>query len=359
MLEQLCKEHTDLTREDICQLQQIRAQLPLMADLMGQDVFLDCLTCDGCVMVVAQAQPSTADSAYRQNVVGEYALREKEPAVYHALQCHAPARDIKAVTQEDCAVRQDVVPVFNPQGRCIGALVREKDISGALLQEKKFRTLAQTYEKEDASLRSSDVSGGNDIAMREVHHRVKNNLQLVASVLNIQSRRCSDGFTKKILKENVGRILSIAAIHDILTKSEHSSQVIDSMILLDQLRKNLQSLVPDGKHIAITVSGSPALLSADTASAVSLVVNELIINALSHAFEGRDSGSIQISFRPGQLFHTVTVTDDGCGFDPAVSRNGSLGLSIIKATVRDRLRGQISIHSDSGGSRISFDIRTE
>ena len=110
MLEQLCKEHTDLTREDICQLQQIRAQLPLMADLMGQDVFLDCLTCDGCVMVVAQAQPSTADSAYRQNVVGEYALREKEPAVYHALQSHAPARDIKAVTQEDCAVRQDVVP---------------------------------------------------------------------------------------------------------------------------------------------------------------------------------------------------------------------------------------------------------
>ena len=125
MLEQLCKEYTDLEIADICQLQQVRAQLPLMAELTGQDVFLDCLCRDGSVMVVAQAQPSTADSAYRQNVVGEYALPEKEPAVYHALQSHAPARDIKAVTQEDCAVRQDVVPVFNPQGRCIGALVRD------------------------------------------------------------------------------------------------------------------------------------------------------------------------------------------------------------------------------------------
>ena len=359
MLEIICRQKTDLSPEDISQLQQISHQLPLMAELTGQDIFIDCKTRDGRVVVVAQAQPSTAYSAYQQNVVGEYVLADKEPAVYHALQLQAPARDIKAVTQEDRVVRQDVVPVFNLYSRCIGAVIREKDISGVLRQERKFRTLAQTYEKEDASLRSSEISGGNDIAMREVHHRVKNNLQLVASILNIQSRRCADGFTKRIRKENVGRILSIAAIHDILTKSEHSSQVIDSMILLEQLRKNLQSLVPDGKRVAITVSGSPALLSADTASAVSLVVNELIINALSHAFEGRDSGSIQISFRPGQLFHTVTVTDDGCGFDPAVSRNGSLGLSIIKATVRDRLRGQISIHSDSGGSRISFDIRTE
>lgn len=359
MLQSLCQTKTDLTPEDICQLQQISQQLPLMAELTGQDVFIDCLTRDGRAMVVAQAQPSTVGSAYQQNVVGEYALADKEPAVYHALNFHTPARDIKAVTQEDCAVRQDVVPIFNPQGGCIGTLIREKDIRSALLQEKKYKTLAQTYESQDLSLRSNDTPGWDEIAMREVHHRVKNNLQLVASILNLQSRRCNDSFAKNLLKENVNRVLSIAAIHDILTKNEDSLREIDSLILLEQLRKNLQSFVPDGKHILLTVSGSSALLSPDTASSVSLVVNELITNALEHAFEDRDSGNIQISFTPGQLFHTVTVADDGCGFDPSLSRKESLGLNIVAATVRDRLHGQLSIRSDSTGTRMSFDFKTE
>ena len=150
----------------------------------------------------------------------------------------------------------------------------------------------------------------------------------------------------------MGRVLSIGAIHDILTKSEDSE--IDSIVLLERLHKNLQPFVPDGKYITIAVSGDSAFLSADRASAVSLVVNELVTNALEHAFEGREEANIQISFCPGQLHHTVTVTDDGCGFDPCVSRTGNLGLIIAEATVRDRLHGQLSIHSDSGGSRISF-----
>ena len=203
MLQTICRECTSLTSDDVAQLEQVSCQLPLMAELTGQDVFIDCITCDDRVVVVAHAQPSTAGSAYQQNVVGKYALPDREPAVFHALQLHAPARDIKAVTQEDRAVRQDVVPIFNPQGKCIGALIREKDISDALLQEKKYRTLAQTYENEDLSLRSSDAPARDDTAMREIHHRVKNNLQLVASILNLQSRRCADDFTKKILKENV------------------------------------------------------------------------------------------------------------------------------------------------------------
>lgn len=359
MLETICREKTDLSSEDICQLLQISQQLPLMAELTGQDVFIDCLTLDGRAVVAAQAKPSTVSSVYQQTVVGEYALPEKEPAVYHALQLHTPARDIKAVTQEDRAVQQDVVPIFNPMGKCIGALIREKDISGMLLQEKKYRTLAQSYEKEDVSLRSGNSSSGDDIAMREIHHRVKNNLQLVASILNLQSRRCSDVFTQKILQENVGRILSIAAIHDILTKNKDSYQSIDSIMLMEQLRKNLQAFVPDGKRITIAVCGSSVPLRADTASAVSLVVNELITNALEHAFQDRDSGHIQISFCPGQLFHTVTVSDDGCGFDPGISRKGSFGLAMVEATIRDRLHGQLSIRSDACGSRISFDIKTE
>ena len=358
MLRKICQEHTLLTAENIAHLEQVETQLPLMAELTGGDVFIDCLTKEGKVMVVAQARPSTLGSAYAQSVVGEFAQPENEPAVFQTLQTGAPARDIKAVTQENRSVRQDVIPVIH-EGKCIAALIREKDITGALLQEKKFRTLTQTYENEDLSLRSSDVPAQDKTAMREIHHRVKNNLQLVASILNLQSRRCDDDFTKKILRENVGRVLSIASIHDILTKNEDDFREIDSLHLLEQLRKNLQSFVPDGKQIAISVTGTSAKLSADTASAVSLVVNELITNALEHAFEGRESGCVSVTFNAGQLFHSVTVSDDGNGFDPARLRKGSLGLNLVEATVHDRLHGQLKIHSDAGGSRVSFDIKIE
>lgn len=358
MLRKICQEHTLLTAENIAHLEQVETQLPLMAELTGGDVFIDCLTKEGKVMVVAQARPSTLGSAYAQSVLGEFAQPENEPAVFQALQTGAPARDIKAVTQENRSVRQDVIPVIH-EGKCIAALIREKDITGALLQEKKFRTLTQTYENEDLSLRSSDVPAQDKTAMREIHHRVKNNLQLVASILNLQSRRCDDDFTKKILRENVGRVLSIASIHDILTKNEDDFREIDSLHLLEQLRKNLQSFVPDGKQIAISVTGTSAKLSADMASAVSLVVNELITNALEHAFEGRQSGFVSVTFNAGQLFHSVTVSDDGNGFDPARLRKGSLGLNLVEATVHDRLHGQLKIHSDAGGSRVSFDIKIE
>ena len=359
MLRKICQEQTFLTDAEIRHLEQVQSQLVLMAELTVADVFIDCITKEGKVMVVAQARPSTLGSAYAQSVVGEYAQPENEPAVFHTLQSGAPSRDIKAVTQENRVVRQDVVPVLNADGKCIAALIREQDITSDLLQEKKYRTLTQTYESEDLSLRSSEAPSQDTTAMREIHHRVKNNLQLVASILNLQSRRCNDEFTKKILQENVSRVLSIASIHDILTKNEDNFREIDSINLLEQLRKNLQSFVPDGKHIDICVTGTSAKLSADIASAVSLVVNELITNALEHAFEGRDHGTVTVSFCAGQLFHSVTVSDDGGGFDPARLRKGSLGLNIVEATVRDRLHGQLNIHSDACGSRVSFDIKTE
>lgn len=358
MLQQLCRKRTALSEQDILQLSQTAAQLPLMAELTGCDVFIDCATQDDKIIVVAQASPSTAGSAYQKSVIGEYAFPDREPAVFHALTVGAPVRDIKAITQEERTVRQDVVPILNGKNRCIAVLIQERDISGDLLQEKKFQQLAHTYAEKDLSLRSNRESE-NTTTLREVHHRIKNNLQLVASILNLQARRCGDRTTQKILHENVSRVLSIAAIHDILTKDESSFRVIDSLILLEQLRKNLQSFVPVGKEISILVSGDQVNLTSDTASSLSLVVNELITNALEHAFEDRDTGEIQVSFCAGTLFHTVTVSDDGAGFDPACPRTDSLGLNLVEATVRDRLRGHMSIHSDCHGSRISFDFKTE
>ena len=110
MLRKICQEHTLLSDTDIAHLELTEGQLPLMAELTGADVFIDCMTKDGAVMVVAQARPHTLGSAYQQDVVGHFAHQDNEPAVFQTLQTGAPARDIKAVTQENQTVRQDVVP---------------------------------------------------------------------------------------------------------------------------------------------------------------------------------------------------------------------------------------------------------
>ena len=208
MLKQICQAQTDLSPADIQQLEEISQQLPLMAELTGADVFIDCPTTAGEIVVVAQAQPSSG-SAYEKGVVGVRILPLKEPAVFSALKNLSPVRDIKAITQENHTVRQDVVPIFNSQQKCIALLIRELDISDDVLQEKKYQSLAKTYEKEDSTLRSSDT-GADTTTLREIHHRVKNNLQLVASILNIQARRCGNDFTKKILQENVSRVFFIS-----------------------------------------------------------------------------------------------------------------------------------------------------
>lgn len=141
MLRRICQSRTDLTPEDVAQLEALERQLPLMAELTGADVFLDCVTREGDAVVVAQARPGQGVSAYRQDIRVRLALRSDEPAVYHALEMQVPVRDLKAVTQENCTVRQDAVPVFAPDQRCIAALIQEKDISGRVRQEKKFEEL--------------------------------------------------------------------------------------------------------------------------------------------------------------------------------------------------------------------------
>ena len=118
--------------------------------------------------------------AYRSRVVGCYAKREDEPAVYRAMETKSPVRDIRAVTHEERTVRQDVVPISDDDGRLIGVLIGERDISDDIRQEQKYEALVRRAEKGDFIHVSPE-----DAARREVHHRVKNHLQLIASIMNI------------------------------------------------------------------------------------------------------------------------------------------------------------------------------
>ena len=146
-------------------------------------------------------------------------------------------------------------------------------------------------------------------------------------------------------------VLGHAAAGDGITPAQIGPQ------LLTQLRANLQSLSPhSGVSIVLTAEDVP--LPADTASSLALVVNELVTNALEHAFPLGAGGTITIAFAAGKRFHTLSVSDNGCGFDPSAPRK-SLGLRIVDSTVRDRLHGKLTILSDERGTRASFDFKTE
>ena len=356
-LREICTECTELSAADILRLETLAGQLPMISDLTGTDIFIDCPTVSGEMIVVSHARPSWKVGAYSENVVGQYALCVNEPAVFEALRTNTQIRDIKAVTQENRSVKQDVVPISGENGECIAVLIRETDITETLVQEKKYRQLSKCYENMDTSLRTPD-SNEYDVRLREVHHRIKNNLQIIASILNLQARGCKDEYTKNILRENMGRVLTIASIHDILTL-QGVAQDIDCLTLMNSLKQNLSSFVPYGKRVSIAVEGDRVIVSAEIASAVALVANELITNALQHAFVDRECGEIKISLIAGKLINTVLVSDNGCGYVPSDCTGSSFGLKIVESTVRDKLRGHLRISSDSSGTRVSFDFKTE
>jgi len=361
-LRELCWTHTALSDEDVAQLEAVEASIQYTADLTGSDVFIDCLDRAGeTAIVVAHARPSGGgvSSAYHRTVLGQAALREKEPAVYHAFGTGMVVRDLKAVTQEDRAVRQDAVPIRGGGGGVIGVLIREKDISRTVTREKKYQELARERESRTDSmlgLAPPALGDSHAVALKEIHHRVKNNLQLVASILNIQARKTADPQMKRAFRENTGRVLSIAAIHDILTSTDHGD-LVELRPLLEKIRRNLQSMMPQGQEIVISIRGDDIAVTSDKVTSIALVVNELLTNAIEHGYEGRDKGKVTVTLLRGYETSTITVEDDGRGFTPAEKRENSLGLDIISLTVRDKLGGELQLQSGPDGTKAMFAFR--
>jgi two-component sensor histidine kinase/PAS domain-containing protein len=189
-------------------------------------------------------------------------------------------------------------------------------------------------------------------AIREMHHRVKNSLQTIVSLLNLQTRKSDNDEVREVLTETMNRILSIANTHELL-----ASEVSDDVSLrevLGNLKNNITRAFSGSRKITITVDGDDFKVDSDLATSVSLVVNELIQNAVKYAFPDREEGHIGIHVRHGDFYSELTVEDNGVGYDAADRSREHLGMSIVRSMVRDKLRGEIRISSDSSGTRIWF-----
>ena len=183
--------------------------------------------------------------------------------------------------------------------------------------------------------------------VKEMHHRVKNNLQTIASLLRLQMHYSKLKSVEDVLQESINRILSIAAVHEVLSQ-EQLDVVSVRKVVENIMTATIQSLVQPGKRVTPLLNGPDIYLLPSKATSVALILNELVQNAVEHGFKDIDSGTLEVKLSEDDREITVKVINDGSplpdGFD--LRRNRNLGLQIVENLVRDDLHGRFSIESD-------------
>ena len=192
-------------------------------------------------------------------------------------------------------------------------------------------------------------------AVQEMHHRIKNNLQTIVSLLRLQSNKIESEDAKAIVDDTINRIMVIARTHEILMQNDDESPKLNTLI--NSIKNNMmQSYYRDDFELTVECHGGDFKESMDRAVAVAFVLSELIQNSIKHGFKGRNEGSIFImALRKSDDMTEIVYKDNGCGFD--VNRmweKKTMGWTIIDLMVKEKLRGHITVTSGSEGTRIKI-----
>ena len=232
---------------------------------------------------------------------------------------------------------------LRPLGEHIGALVLVRDVSDLRRRDRELVT--------------------KDATIREIHHRVKNNLQTVAALLRLQARRMDSPDAKAALEEAVRRVGSIALVHETL------SQTVEENVDFDDIADRLGTMVTDlnidgrslsdGSGARVRREGSFGVMPSETATALAMVLTELVQNAVEHGQPGLTE--IVVGARREADVLQVTVDDDGAGLPEGFTVEGStsLGLTIAGTLVESELGGRLALGAGPGGrgTRAEIDVR--
>jgi PAS domain S-box-containing protein len=196
-----------------------------------------------------------------------------------------------------------------------------------------------------------------EVLLREIHHRVKNNLQLISGLLDMTRMRSGDESTNEILTDMMLKIQTMAQIHTRLYESKQFGKVSLTGQIRDQIAGLSNIYSHKGHEIHCEIDSDEVFLPVDQAIPCALVVNEVLSNAYKHAFTGRKKGTIGISAVQENGRIKIMVHDDGIGLpaDFDISRTNSLGLKLIKTLVQHQLNGSSMVKSH-GGTEVSMDF---
>jgi two-component sensor histidine kinase len=184
--------------------------------------------------------------------------------------------------------------------------------------------------------------------IREIHHRVKNNLQTIASLLRLQARRSSPEVADS-LRQSINRIRSVAVVHEFLSQ-DNASVINIHEVCFRILTEVTQGILDPEKNISLTLEGHNYYLATQQATSCALIVNELLQNAVEHGYANRDEGTIQLTLRDTSESMFIEIRDDGEGLPPGfdLRHDSSLGLRIVDTLVRDDLKGQFKLLNGGG-----------
>ncbi|MGI8937434.1 MAG: sensor histidine kinase [Iamia sp.] len=306
-----------------------------------------CLVLDGSARV-SYASPNAVSALHRIGIhanteglrLGELGLDDEPVRTAYA---------VAAPVTEEIDPRPGVSVLI----RCI-PLVDSARVTGALVL---LRDVSE-IRRRDRMLLSKDAT------IREIHHRVKNNLQTISSLLRLQGRRLSSDEAKSAVGESVRRISSIALVHDILAR-EAGEDIPFIEVLRPLVRMVEESLSSPDHEVRFTVTGEPGILPAGVATPMAVVLNELLQNTMDHAFPAapdgrRPAGRVRVEMENDGQELVSRVIDDGVGLPEgfSVERATGLGLSIVRALVTSDLTGTIDMFEPlDGGPGTEVELR--
>jgi two-component sensor histidine kinase len=212
---------------------------------------------------------------------------------------------------------------LRPRGAPAGALVLIRDVT--------------ELRSRDRALLSKDAT------IREIHHRVKNNLQTVAALLRLQSRRTANVEARQALQESVRRVASIAMVHETLSMSLDEQVDIDEVV--DKVLAMVAEVSGEESRVVIRREGAFGILAAELATPLVMVLTELVQNALEHAFEPGSPGEVVLRAERSAGSLNVIISDDGRGLpaDFSLARAERLGLQIVRTLVGSELQGSLEL----------------
>jgi len=279
-----------------------------------------------------------------------------------ALQAVPPAQDARVV-RENCRRLNNhacaVVPLLAKE-RALGVMYVAAQRSAAFNAGEiaLLRSLAAQIGAIIENMRLREEARraeGLQALLQEMHHRIKNNLQTVADLLSLELSAATSPEVRHSLRDSIGRIKSIAAVHQLLSL-EHLRLTDITELARQVCDISLHQLTRPNCCVEADIAGPPIYLPSKQATALALVMNELISNALEHAFPD-GQGRLEIRLEQDGPRITVTVTDDGRGLpeDFDLDRNGNLGLQIVRTLVEKDLAGTLRLErAGTGGTRATL-----
>ena len=195
-----------------------------------------------------------------------------------------------------------------------------------------------------------------EVLLKEVHHRVKNNMQIISSILNLQSSYTTDSNILNLLRESQNRIKTMAYIHESLYQNKTFSSINFNEYLTQLISNIIHSYSVSPDKMQLQVDCEKTILNLDVSIPLGLIINELITNSIKHAFPDSSKGIISINLRTQNKLVFLTVEDSGVGIGPNISteKSGTLGLQLVY-TLIDQIDGKINFERvEPQGTRVNI-----